>query len=118
VFRPVPGKPPIWDKYDAPSDVYMHLPELTNSDLLSELLATPVNQWWDPMMRKYLPFSLEEKRKQCLSIMRFDHLREPFDMYHDQYHPYKLSVVSDTFTFKEVSHSVRDYMPNCETEYR
>ena len=61
---------------------------------------------------------LSEKRKQCLAILKFHPRKEPFDLYTDQYHLHQLTVVSDCFMFKEVSHSVRDYMPNCETDYR
>jgi hypothetical protein len=36
----------------------------------------------------------------------------------DYYRPFELTVVGELFTFKEVSHSVRDYMPHCCTDYR
>ena len=39
------------------------------------------------------------------------------DLYFDNYHPQHLTVFSELFSIKEVSHSVRDYMPNCETDY-
>ena len=39
------------------------------------------------------------------------------DLYVDNYHPKHLTVFSELFSIKEVSHSVRDYMPNCETDY-
>lgn len=57
---------------------------------------------------------MDESRKQCLFICEKDQLH---DLYIDNYHPQSLSIVSDLFTFKEVSHSVRDYMPNCETDF-
>ena len=39
-------------------------------------------------------------------------------LFQDYYRPFELTVVGDLFTFKEVSHSVRDYMPHCCTDYR
>ena len=39
------------------------------------------------------------------------------DLYMDNYHPHYLTILSDLFSIKEVSHSVRDYMPNCETDF-
>ena len=116
VFVPQRGKPALWDK-DAPHDSYLHSPELCDLQLKEEDLDRIQLRWWDIAQRKHLPFSVEESRKECLTILRFDSRRETFDLYCDQYHPHQLSIVSDLFSFKEVSHSVRDYMPHCETDF-
>ena len=75
------------------------------------------SRWWDIALPKSLPFSLAEKRKECLEISRYDPRTVECDLYVDNYHPQHLTVFSELFSIKEVSHSVRDYMPNCETDY-
>jgi hypothetical protein len=45
-------------------------------------------------------------------------LNECSFFFEDYYRPFELTVVGELFTFKEVSHSVRDYMPHCCTDYR
>ena len=117
IFIPQRNKPALWDK-DAPQENYLHCPELCDLELSKQERQSNQLKWWDNSMAKCLPFSLSEKRKQCLAILKFHPRKEPFDLYSDQYHLHQLTVVSDCFMFKEVSHSVRDYMPNCETDYR
>ena len=39
------------------------------------------------------------------------------DLYMDNYHPHHLTIFTELFSIKEVVHSVRDYMPNCETDF-
>merc|ERR1740123_263410 len=75
------------------------------------------SRWWDIALPKSLPFSLAEKRKECLEISRYDPRTVECDLYVDNYHPQHLTVFSELFSIKEVSHSVRDYMPNCETDF-
>ena len=118
VFVPHKNKPTLWDR-EAPQESYLHSPELCDPALLTHCAEqSKCNlKWWDTSMRKCLPFSLAERRKECLAILKFHHRKEPFDLYTDQYHPHVFTVVSDNFMFKEISHSVRDYMPNCETNY-
>ena len=102
----------MWDK-DAPQDSYLHSPEICGL----EPRTLPTSRWWEDFLSVTLPFSASEARKEALAIMRFSPNLENCDLYQDHYHPGALSIVSDLFPFKEVSHSVRDYMPNCETNF-
>ena len=115
IFVPQRFKPALWEK-DAPLDSYLHCPELCDPMGPFSSLNQP-SRWWDIALSKSLPFSLSEDRKTCLSIIKYTPRNDPFDLYTEQYRPHHLSIVNDLFPFKEVSHSVRDYMPNCETEY-
>ena len=44
-------------------------------------------------------------------------MSEARDLYQDYYRLFEITTVSDLFLFKEVSHSVRDYMPHCSTNF-
>ncbi len=62
VFVPKRGRPAIWDKENQ-NDTYLHLPELTatagNGGIRD---PTNLTQWYEPAMRRCLPFSLSESR--------------------------------------------------------
>ena len=116
-FIPQRNKPSIWDK-DAPHEPYLHMPELCDLRLLDEERRSTQLRWWDKSLRGTLPYSLSEKRKQCLAIANFNPNADQFDHYKDHYMLDQFTRISEMFQFKEVSHSVRDYMPYNETNYR
>jgi len=119
VFVPHKNRPALWER-DAPHDVYLHAPEICSVEMQNEEMRDieiKQSRWWDIALPKSLPFSLAEKRKECLEISRYDPRTVECDLYVDNYHPQHLTVFSELFSIKEVSHSVRDYMPNCETDY-
>eukprot|EP00095_Tigriopus_kingsejongensis_P006225 maker-scaffold301_size216225-snap-gene-0.18 protein:Tk06225 transcript:maker-scaffold301_size216225-snap-gene-0.18-mRNA-1 annotation:"polyphosphoinositide phosphatase isoform x2" len=116
VYVPEDGKVPIWDK-DFLTDKYLHIPQLLRPYQFGSLLFHASTQWFSKRLVTSLPFPLESERKECVLLKKFDPVKEEFDLYHDYYRPFELSVLSELFPFKEVSHSVRDYMPNCCTDY-
>lgn len=86
--------------------------------LAFSLLLNFGTRWVDRDLLNCLPNPLEERSKKCMSLIVFDPRDESCDLYQDCYRPLELTVASETFVFKEASHSVRDYMPNCCTSYR
>jgi len=106
VFIPELGKPPIWEK-DFNFDYYLHHQKAPQE-------SRPLTQWWNPELLQYLPFALEIGRKTCTEATRANSITDMIDEY---YHPFELTVLQDLFAFAEINHSVRDYMPNCTTDF-
>jgi hypothetical protein len=107
IFTPEENKPQIWEYA---SDYYFHhKPIVDNNKSLS--------QWWDKDILKCLPYAYNDLTKACSEIIQV-HSRdaEMIDAYSDYHRPYELSVLNDVFAFK-ISNSVRDFMPNCTTDY-
>jgi hypothetical protein len=107
IFTPEENKPQIWEYT---SDYYFHhKPIVDNNKSLS--------QWWDKDILKCLPYAYNDLTKACSEIIQV-HSRdaEMIDAYSDYHRPYELSVLNDVFAFK-ISNSVRDFMPNCTTDY-
>ena len=117
IFIPQRNKPALWDR-DAPHEPYLHMPELCDLRLADEERRSTQLRWWDKSLRGTLPYSLSEKRKQCLAIANYNPNADQFDHYKDHYMLDQFTRLSEMFQFKEVSHSVRDYMPYNETDYR
>jgi hypothetical protein len=106
IFVPEPGKPPIWEK-DYNFDYYIHHQKPARE-------CKPLTQWWNPELLEFLPFSLDIGRKTCTELTRTQNMNDIID---DFYHPFELTVLQDLFAFAEINHSVRDYMPNCTTDF-
>merc|ERR1712025_451459 len=51
------------------------------------------------------------------SITQLQKLDTHLDPQDDYYRPFELTVLQDLFTFSEINHSVRDYMPHFTTDY-
>ena len=47
----------------------------------SSLLSDFQTQWWNPALRRCLPFPLLEKRKCCKAIIKYDPANEMLDLY-------------------------------------
>ena len=108
-FRPESGKPPIWAKNF--SDVYLHMP-------MKRGFPKYFPQWFSPELRTCLPFPLLERKKVSLLMVKYSNPGQGVaELYEDYYKPQEFNVMNETFQFKEVGHSVRDYMPNCCTDY-
>ncbi|EFA02109.1 polyphosphoinositide phosphatase [Tribolium castaneum] len=107
IFIPDENKPQIWDYT---SDYYFHHKPIvyTNKSL---------TQWWDAQVLECLPYAYNDMTKACSELIQV-HSKdaEMIDAYADYHKPYELSVLNDVYAFK-ISNSVRDFMPNCTTDY-
>jgi len=116
VFQPTKNGAPIWDKEFA-TDNYLHFKQLGNPRCAEYLLRDFGPLWFEYLVRDYLPLAYEEKNKKCLTVMECHPLSESCDLYQDCYRLFELTVMTDLFLFKEVSHTVRDYMPHCSINF-
>lgn len=74
----------------------------------------PLTQWWTPDLLAHLPLPRQLGVKTATQVARLQAPEEPMD---DYYRPFELTVLQDLFAFSEISHSVRDYMPNFTTDF-
>lgn len=66
-----------------------------------------------------MPYSMVEREKKALQLIAYNKTNVALSLnYEDFYRPNELTVMSEMFQYKDVGHSVRDYMPNCCTDYR
>ncbi|XP_044255636.1 polyphosphoinositide phosphatase isoform X2 [Tribolium madens] len=107
IFIPDETKPQIWDYT---SDYYFHHKPIVYSN-------KSLTQWWDSQVLKCLPYAYNDMTKACSELIQV-HSKdaEMIDAYSDYHKPYELSVLNDVYAFK-ISNSVRDFMPNCTTDY-
>ncbi|TRY78581.1 hypothetical protein TCAL_11221 [Tigriopus californicus] len=116
VFVPKEGQVAIWDK-EFITDKYLHSPQMCRPFNAQRFPFYVTTHWFSRDLRLVLPLPLTEYLKECTQLKRFSAASEEFDLYQDYYRPFELSVLNELFPYREVSHSVRDYMPNCCTEY-
>ncbi|XP_043259032.1 polyphosphoinositide phosphatase isoform X1 [Colletes gigas] len=110
LFIPEEGKPPIWELV---TDYYLHHKPACQYSHRTKLLT----QWWDTNVLKCLPYALNEVTKACAEIIQVQNsTEEMIDVYYDYHRPYELSLLSEIYAYK-ISHSVRDFMPNCTTSF-
>ncbi|XP_076628632.1 polyphosphoinositide phosphatase FIG4 isoform X3 [Colletes latitarsis] len=110
LFIPEEGKPPIWELV---TDYYLHHKPACQYSHRTKLLT----QWWDTNVLKCLPYALSEVTKACAEIIQVQNsTEEMIDVYYDYHRPYELSLLSEIYAYK-ISHSVRDFMPNCTTSF-
>ncbi|XP_054003734.1 polyphosphoinositide phosphatase isoform X2 [Hylaeus anthracinus] len=110
LFIPEEGKPPIWELL---TDYYLHHKPACQYSHRTKLLT----QWWDTNVLKCLPYALNEVTKACTEIIQVQNsTEEMIDVYYDYHRPYELSLLSEVYAYK-ISHSVRDFMPNCTTSF-
>lgn len=72
------------------------------------------------------PYPLLELRKECSLLaptqgpLDANDDEEPISdkLYNDYYRPFEMTTLNELFLIKEASHSVKDFMPNCCTDYR
>lgn len=109
LFVPELNKPPIWEY---PNDYYFHFKSTINfADM--RLLT----QWWDTDILPVLPFALNDIEKACSELIQIQNRDlEMIDAYLDYHRPYQLSVLDEVFAYK-ICNSIRDFMPNCTTNY-
>uniref|UniRef100_A0A1B6BYX7 SAC domain-containing protein n=1 Tax=Clastoptera arizonana TaxID=38151 RepID=A0A1B6BYX7_9HEMI len=111
LFVPTEHSAPIWEQV---TDYYLHQ-SLTKGIVIQR--KYPLTQWWDPEVMNCLPYAYTYKHKQCKSYIPINyHDIECVDVYNDFYKPHEFSVLKESLAEK-ISHSVRDFMPNCVTDY-
>ncbi|CAH0383130.1 unnamed protein product [Bemisia tabaci] len=111
LFVPQPGTPPIWENA---TDYYLHHPEAVGN---FKRKKSPLTQWWDAEVLESLPLALNQTQKQCVDIVpgvKKD--LETIDGYKQFYRSSEFTELNETFAFM-ISHSVRDFMPHCVTDY-
>lgn len=116
VFVPKEGQVAIWDK-EFITDKYLHSPQMCRPFHAQRFPFYVTTHWFSRDLKHVLPLPLTEYLKECTQLKRYSASAEEFDLYQDYYRPFELSVLNELFPYREVSHSVRDYMPNCCTEY-
>jgi len=107
IFRPHPNQAPIWER-DNNSDYYLHHQEVKIN------ISKPLTQWWDQNLINHLPLPRELAEKSCTQLV---YNQNNLELFEDYYRPFELTVLQDLFTFSEINHSVRDYMPHFTTDY-
>uniref|UniRef100_A0A2S2PUL1 Polyphosphoinositide phosphatase n=2 Tax=Schizaphis graminum TaxID=13262 RepID=A0A2S2PUL1_SCHGA len=111
LFCPNENEPAIWEQN---FDYYLHHPE-TTSFISND--CVPLTRWWDECVMDCLPLSCMESKKKYLEIYPANSLNiEDHDSFSHFYKTDEFSVMSESYTF-EISHSVRDFMPNCVTDF-
>ncbi|XP_050548305.1 polyphosphoinositide phosphatase isoform X3 [Daktulosphaira vitifoliae] len=111
LFIPNENQPHIWEQN---YDYYLHHPETIS---YSSNSCVPLTQWWDDDVLDCLPLSYAEHKKQYNHICPSNALKaDDFDSFAYFYRTDEFSVMSESYTF-EISHSVRDFMPNCVTDF-
>nr|XP_037282009.1 polyphosphoinositide phosphatase-like [Rhipicephalus microplus] len=114
VYRPYEHNFALWD---LTTDYYLH-----NSIPAGRLLChrNPYTCWFDEEVPMSLPFAVEEvlkyHGKSLLEVMKLEATNEKVDGFVELYRPYEMSSLNDLFMFN-LSHSVRDIMPNSATDY-
>lgn len=110
LFIPEENKPPIWE---LTTDYYLHHAMARGFKLHRR---TPQSQWWDRDILKHLPRAYNEIKKKCRDIIQVNKDDDTVDAYVDYHRPYEISVLSEMYAYK-ISHSVRDFMPHCTTNF-
>ncbi|CAN7989283.1 unnamed protein product [Ixodes hexagonus] len=114
VYRPYEQGIALWDMT---TDYYLH-----NSIPAGKLLChrNPYTCWFDEEVATALPLALEEVLKyhgrSLMEVMKLEVTSEKADGFVELYRPFEMSVISELFMFN-LSHSVRDIMPNSATDY-
>ncbi|KAL1419132.1 hypothetical protein MTO96_005244 [Rhipicephalus appendiculatus] len=114
VYRPYEHNFALWD---LTTDYYLH-----NSIPAGKLLChrNPYTCWFDEEVPMSLPFAVEEvlkyHGKSLLEVMKLEATNEKVDGFVELYRPYEMSSLNDLFMYN-LSHSVRDIMPNSATDY-
>ncbi|EEC07734.1 SAC domain-containing protein, putative, partial [Ixodes scapularis] len=114
VYRPYEQSIALWDMT---TDYYLH-----NSIPAGKLLChrNPYTCWFDEEVAAALPFALEEVLKHhgrsLMEVMKLEVTSEKADGFVELYRPFEMSVISELFMFN-LSHSVRDIMPNSATDH-
>ncbi|KAL0277006.1 UNVERIFIED_CONTAM: hypothetical protein PYX00_004440 [Menopon gallinae] len=108
LFVPDENGPHIWETQ---TDYYLH--HSLSMNKIKERVH-PLTQWWDPEILNFLPRSYEEMTKKSIELIAVRPDEECVDGYLDYHRPNELTVLSETFSH-DISHSVRDFMPNFTT---
>ncbi|XP_025420076.1 polyphosphoinositide phosphatase isoform X2 [Sipha flava] len=111
LFVPNDNEPAIWEQN---FDYYLHHPEATSFISNDHRLLT---RWWDNCLMDCLPLSYLECKKKYLEIYPASSLNiDDYDSFVHFYRTDEFSTMSESYAF-EISHSVRDFMPNCVTDF-
>lgn len=111
LFIPDEHSAPIWEQL---TDYYLH------HNLAVGVIPpkkTVQTQWWDAEVMECLPFADAYVNKMCKTseVINASDI-ESIDVYSDFHRPHELSVLTETYAYK-ISHSVRDFMPHCVTDF-
>ncbi|XP_063610918.1 polyphosphoinositide phosphatase-like [Penaeus indicus] len=109
VYIPSEASVPIWE---LPSDYLLHH---SLSRGVRPCHNRSTTQWWDSALLTDLPMPLEETRKSVSLLMPVRNQEPKIDLYTDHHRPSEFCVLSELFSY-QMSHSVRDYMPNFTTD--
>ncbi|XP_067120372.1 polyphosphoinositide phosphatase [Centruroides vittatus] len=114
VYKAEQEKLPIWE---LTTDNYLHNSVASGQLICHRNLYT---QWWNGDVAKCLPQALEEvqksQNKSTVELIGVHPTDEKIDGFFEHYRPYEMTVISDLFSFN-ISHSIRDFMPNFATDY-
>ncbi|VVC42223.1 Hypothetical protein CINCED_3A001710 [Cinara cedri] len=111
LFVPNENEPAIWEQN---FDYYLHHLEATTFLSNNQISLT---KWWDDCVMECLPLSYMECKKEYLEIYPASKLHsDSYDSFSNFYKVDEFSVMSETYPF-EISHSVKDFMPNCVTDF-
>ncbi|KAK8761188.1 hypothetical protein V5799_027548 [Amblyomma americanum] len=114
VYRPFEHNFALWE---LTTDYYLHNPVPAGKLLCHR---NPYTCWFDEEVPMSLPFAVEEvlkyHGKSLVEVMKLEVTNEKVDGFLELYRPYEMSSLSDLFMFN-LSHSVRDIMPNSATDY-
>ncbi|XP_075238567.1 polyphosphoinositide phosphatase FIG4 isoform X2 [Lycorma delicatula] len=111
LFVPEDSQSPIWEMI---TDYYLHHSLAAGRFSIRKF---PLTQWWEPEVIDCLPLAFSYTHKIC-AYSKANEKRESecIDAYSDFHRPHELSVLNDTYAYK-ISHSVRDFMPHCVTDF-
>ena len=74
--------------------------------------------WFDRRLHSTLPMPLCQSFKAAEFIAPYFSDEENADLFGELHRPFEWTPFIEMFQFNGGSHSVRDYMPNCDTDYR
>ena len=73
--------------------------------------------WFDRRLPAHLPLPLLQSLKAAESLVPYSAQGDHADPFLEQHRPFEFTPFAEMFHFKGGSHSVRDYMPNCCTDF-
>lgn len=111
LYVPTEHKQPIWEQN---TDYYLHHQQSIN--LLYEKRSL-LTQWWSQEVISSLPFAYNFLNKECMEIIpNLNKSAGSIDIFNHFHRTDEFTVIGETYDFK-ISHSVRDFMPRCVTDF-
>lgn len=114
IFVPDENKPNVWE---LATDYYLHHLPAAGQIACHRRSYT---QWWEGSVIEHLPLPYEEVVKgsseEEVEIVLLAKDDERIDSYIDFHRPFELSIMGELLPYTLI-HSVRDFMPNCTTNF-